>query len=540
MVAASPPEIAWVASHNGPGSELDGVSDATVRDGFLYVVGFVTTLDHSTRGYITIKYAPDGTEVWSRVYEGFVGHANNSDVASSVAVDAAGNVYVTGYSSQYVIEEFEVIYVDAATLKYSPDGELLWERRFRGSGGNVQPLAIALDPAGFVYVGGASWMHGGFNVFLLKYDVNGNLIWGQNRGQPGGQWDAAFTMALDPNGDVVLGGYTQPGLLQDIDVYVLKFASSGLFQWDWSLFGVADVEEVIDLTVDSAGNTYALAQYAPPGTPTSLLTVKLSSSGNLLWSDVYSGQSSTGDYAAGVELSPDGNIFVAGAAWENGSQNAMTLLKYTPGGQRLWVRSERGGYFTAECNDLAVDSEGAAYMTGFAFNDSEDFQYLTAKFDGAGNLLWTAPWEAPEGRTDIAYHVRVGSGGRVYVMGDAWRGFASYFDITTVAYNQNASGTGAPELIGSGELSLGARPNPTRGATSLELFLPRSEDIDLSIYDAAGRRVRTLIKGPANSGARSVTWDGRSDGGDQVAPGVYLVRLTSKTGSQVARVTRIH
>ena len=92
MAVASPPEIAWVASHNGPGSELDGVADATVRDGFLYVVGFVTTLDHSTRGYVTIKYAPDGTEVWSRVYEGFVGHANNSDVASSVAVDAAGNV----------------------------------------------------------------------------------------------------------------------------------------------------------------------------------------------------------------------------------------------------------------------------------------------------------------------------------------------------------------------------------------------------------------------------------------------------------------
>src|SRR5688572_4366750 len=141
LALAAPPELDWTASHNGPGSELDGVNDATIRDGHLYVVGFVTTLNSMTKGYITVKYAPDGSEAWSRIYEGFVSHANESDRASAVAVDATGNVYVTGYSAQYAIEEFEVIYVDAVTLKYSPEGELLWERRHRGSGGNVQPSA---------------------------------------------------------------------------------------------------------------------------------------------------------------------------------------------------------------------------------------------------------------------------------------------------------------------------------------------------------------------------------------------------------------
>src|SRR5688572_795113 len=269
-----------------------------------------------TKGYITVKYAPDGTEAWSRIYEGFVSHANESDRASAVAVDASGNVYVTGYSAEYAIEAFEVIYLDAVTLKYSPEGELLWERRHRGSGGNVQPSAIVLDSAGFAYVTGATWGNGGFDVLLLKYDLEGNLLWSRNGGRPGAWWDNAFAMALDPDGNIVLGGYTQPG---DLDVYVLKYGPDGSLLWEWTLDGASNVEEVIDLTVDGEGNTYALAQYAPPlGRHLSLLTVKLDPTGALLWSDVYSGQS-TGDYAAGIALAPDGSVFTAGAAWENGS-----------------------------------------------------------------------------------------------------------------------------------------------------------------------------------------------------------------------------
>jgi hypothetical protein len=531
---AGPPQIDWEAAYNGPDSYWESVNDATVRDGSLYVAGFATV--SFTRAFITIQYAPDGTEAWSRIYEGFVGHASEGDAASAITVDPSGNVYVTGYSVESLDESPDVLFADAATLKYSPKGELLWERRFRGSGGNVQPSAILLDPQGFLYVSGGSWVNGGFDVFLLKYDSDGNLLWSRNRGQPGVRWDTAFAMDLDPNGNIILGGYTQPDLLNDLDVYVLKYGADGSFHWDWSLAGISNVEEVIDLTVDADGNTYALAQYAPPGNYTSLLTVKLSPSGALLWSDVHSGQS-TGDYAGGIELSPDGNIFSAGAAWENGSQNAMTLIKYGPSGQRLWLRSERGGYYSAECNDLAVDAEGAAYLTGYAFNDSEDMQYLTIKYDGSGNLLWTAPWIAMEGRTDIGYQVRVGDDQRVYVVGDAWRGFARYFDITSVVYAQNeATGIPVPSLT-SDAVSIGARPNPTRGETTFELYLPRPDEVSMSIFDAAGRRVRDLLDGPAGAGAHSIRWDGRSKRGEDVAPGVYFVRLTSRAGVTVGRVT---
>lgn len=505
------PAMDWTASYNGPGSELEAVHGVTLRDGCLYVVG-ATTVSIQGTGYITVKYASDGTEAWSRTYEGFVGGTNQSDVAKAVAVDAAGNVYVTGYSAEYPTPGSQ-IYVDAVTLKYGPDGDLLWERRHRGSGGNVQPAAVVVDPAGFLYVTGASWIEGDFDVFLLKYDLAGTLLWSRGRGHPIG-WDAATSMSLDGDGNIVLGGYTQPG---DVDVYVLSYGRDGSLRWEWSLYGRADVEQVIDVAVDAEGNTYAMGEYAPAWAHTSLLTVKLDRSGTLLWSDVYSGQS-TGDYGAGIELSPDGGVFTAGAAWENGSQNGMTLIKYSADGRRLWGRSERGGYYSAECNDLAVDAEGAAYMTGFGFDQNEDMQYLTAKYDGSGNRIWTASWAAPEGRTDIAYHVRVGADQRVYVVGDAWRDFARYFDITSVVYRQSGVVAVTPTGPDVGSRLLG--PNPVMAGTAVTLLSLGNEPIELFGID--GRRV---LRPPGVEAAREGTLRFTAPS----SPGVYLVRAGKRS-----------
>jgi hypothetical protein len=73
----------------------------------------------------------------------------------------------------------------------------------------------------------------------------------------------------------------------------------------------------------------------------------------------------------------------------------------------------------------------------------------------------------------------------------------------------------------------GARPNPARGPTSLHFELPAAAATRLAVYDVAGRRVRQLLDGIAESGVRRVVWDGRADDGSQVAAGVYYVRLES-------------
>jgi len=85
-----------------------------------------------------------------------------------------------------------------------------------------------------------------------------------------------------------------------------------------------------------------------------------------------------------------------------------------------------------------------------------------------------------------------------------------------------------PAIAGEGPLDLTLAPcwpNPVHDATRIEFALPRSGTVTLQIYDLAGRCVRRLFTGSAPWGTRQLIWDGRDDGGRDVADGVYFYRL---------------
>ena len=88
-------------------------------------------------------------EAWVARYNGW---AEGTDVVSAIAVDKGGNVYVTGYSFGYGSS------YDYATIKYAPDGETLWVRRYNGTGDYKDSAsALAVDNNGNVYVTGSSF-----------------------------------------------------------------------------------------------------------------------------------------------------------------------------------------------------------------------------------------------------------------------------------------------------------------------------------------------------------------------------------------------
>jgi len=76
------------------------------------------------------------------------------------------------------------------------------------------------------------------------------------------------------------------------------------------------------------------------------------------------------------------------------------------------------------------------------------------------------------------------------------------------------------------------RPNPFNPATSISYNLLRSLPVRLAVYDAAGRKVRTLVQGLEEAGEHSVNWDGRDDDGRQVPSGVYVYEL--RAGSELS------
>jgi hypothetical protein len=120
-----------------------------------------------------------------------------------------------------------------------------------------------------------------------------------------------------------------------------------------------------------------------------------------------------------------------------------------------------------------------------------------------------------------------------YFLGDDLPGIVLEYgacgDVTTSAGSPTA--VSAPRLSGN--------PNPFRAATDVTFQLPRAGHVRVTVYDAAGRRVRALLDAPRAAGSHALRWDGRDDGHAAAAPGVYFVRLATPDGNITRRVVRI-
>lgn len=82
-------------------------------------------------------------------------------------------------------------------------------------------------------------------------------------------------------------------------------------------------------------------------------------------------------------------------------------------------------------------------------------------------------------------------------------------------------------------------PNPARGATDLAFALPRAAAVTIALYDASGRRVRTLVAGEHEAGEHAVRWDGRDESGTVAAAGLYFVRMQAGAFRAERRLVRL-
>jgi flagellar hook assembly protein FlgD len=79
-------------------------------------------------------------------------------------------------------------------------------------------------------------------------------------------------------------------------------------------------------------------------------------------------------------------------------------------------------------------------------------------------------------------------------------------------------------------------PNPTRGNTVVRFEINQPQPVRIAVFDAAGRRLRSLADGPFSLGQHERIWDATNDAGHRVAPGVYFVRAEASTGRASERV----
>ena len=82
-------------------------------------------------------------------------------------------------------------------------------------------------------------------------------------------------------------------------------------------------------------------------------------------------------------------------------------------------------------------------------------------------------------------------------------------------------------------------PNPSRGAARFALTLPGPAEVEVAVFDAAGRRVRTLLSGAAGPGDRPLVWDGLDARGRRAGAGVYFVRASANRSTATRRLVRV-
>ncbi len=448
-------EEKWVRRYDGESLDDRPVGVGVDAAGNAYVAGSSQN-SNDTSEIVILKYNPNGNSEWLRPYS----LPDKSQIASAMAVDNAGNVYVTG-TIQNATQ-------DIVTLMYDTNGNLLWVKFYAGAadpnisiGPDDTPAGIAVDGNGNVcVVGHSDFPNDSTDFVALKYDAAGNEVWAAKQRFDGG---AATDIAIDVSGNVYLGGYayfTRGGF----DYLAIKYDAAGRLRWwnNWDVDGGGDFAYAI--AVDAAANVYLAGEVTffdesdhgfeiNPG----FGTAKIDSTGQPLWLRGEGTNFSDADESASdVAVDAQGNIYVTGfAEWAPGNIDFLTV-KYDTEQNRVWIRNyDSPGSVLDAASKLVIDSAGNVYVTGIStrvINGFNNDDYVTLKYDNAGNERWVMRYNGPGNNNDIPSGLTVDANGNVYVTGYE-TGTGTGLDFATIKYNQSGQTTPPLKAVASYPLS---------------------------------------------------------------------------------------
>jgi len=379
---------------------------------------------------------------WTRTWGG-----SDEDYGLAVAVDNAGNVYMTGCFADTVdfdpgpVEENHTSngYDDVFLSMFDSSGNFIWAKTWGGSNCSTTGQGVALDGSGNVYVTG--YFNGtvdfdpgtgvddhtsiGFrNVFLSKFDSSGEFQWAKTWGGSGGN-DIGYGLAVDGSGSVFVTGFFSdtvdfdPGPGEDNhtsngddDIFLSRFDSSGNFQWAKTWGGMSgDLGR--EAGVDGTGNVYVTGYFVDtvdldPGPDEDIHTSngyddvflsRFDSSGNFQWAKTWGGSGSAG-IGYGLAVDGSGDVFVTGwflgtvdfdpgSGIDNSTSNGegdVFLSSYDSSGNFQWAKTWGGSSWDIGFG-VAVDGSGNVYVTGY-LSETVDFDPGLAEDNHTSNGVY--------------------------------------------------------------------------------------------------------------------------------------------------------
>lgn len=419
----------WVSIYNGPANGHD-VATAIALDGAgnVYVTGYSDGGAATKLDYVTIKYDLAGNQIWVMRYNGT---GNGDDVPVAIAVDASGNVYVTGYSLSSVGG------FDYATISYDTNGVFRWLQLYNGpASGDDFAAALALDGAGNVFVTGGSDGGGtGFDYATIAYDSAGNPLWGAAARYDGGNGDdLATAITTDGLGNVYVTGQSM-GAGTGFDYATIAYDPLGNPLWAATpIFdGTGGDDVALGIAVDGAGNAYVTGYSMGTGTGFDIVTIAYDPTGAFLWQSTY--DRGGDDFGYAIVFDPNGFVYVTGSSFGAGTDMDYATIQYDPAtGTELWsMRYDGPSSSRDEPLHIAVDIPGNVYVTGYSFAQGSGYDYATVSYDSAGVLRWVRRYDG-FGSDDVAEAVIVDGSGNVFVTGFSTG--VNGRDFATLMYSQ--------------------------------------------------------------------------------------------------------
>ena len=431
--------VLWESRFTSTGFNPDtGKELAIDAVGNVYVTGTSYTSVANGFDIVTIKYDALGNQLWATPFNG---SGSALDQARDIAVDAAGNVYVTGSTTSTGSN------TDYITIMYNSLGVQQWATVYNGtSSGFDEAYSIAIDNIGNSYVTGSSDAGAqGTNFITIQYNSTGAQQWATSYNGPGNNLDAATQIKLDATFNVYVTGSSDGGA-SGLDIATIMYNNAGAQQWVSRFNGALNLFDVPEaLFIDNLNNVYvAGGTYGGVATENDYVTIKINSTGTQQWTQIVDGPLNDEDKAFDVLTDLNQNVYVTGRSMgAGGTAENMVTIKYDPLGNLLWQDTYNGpasGYDDAQQMRLGVS--GDLYVTGYSAGNGTNNDYLTLKYDtGNGGILWEARFDGPSNGNDQAFAMEIDAAESVYVTG-ASNDPASSQDFSTIKWCQLTTDAG--------------------------------------------------------------------------------------------------
>ena len=545
------PQLAWcIIDTTTQLWEIRPTSKVAVDDdGNILWGGFVFYKNSRKTDVAVCKYGPNGHQLWKSVFTNFDHpHDGGHIIRFGFGVNHQGSAV---FSTE--VCQDEIGGTDILTGQYGPNGRLQWSRFFYYSDKydmNDDFGDMVMDDKGHVYITGRSQEPDNLNWFLctVGYCSNGDTC---SIGYLTDLYPSdvkkysmmGLAITLDSKGNKIIAGEANAqdwGTIDDI----LVVGNNWHHTW-----GLHEEDEIgVDVAVDSADNVIVLgvdpvwADYNF-GSDFFLrghfILLKYAANGVFSWSKYkIFGDSAFNGNGLYIDKKPEtvavdshNNIIITGYIKDATYRYSLALAKFDSAGNELWRR-----YYSSTVGNsdipkrLFLDSLDNIYVIGQScIADSVIIKTSAAvwKYSPDGELIWKVENHSEKGHQECVRDGYIDKQGNIYILAHL-KDYSSKYSHDLMLLKYSGAFTDVPKAKPQPPLSFNLYqnyPNPFNPKTTIAFSLSRAEQINLSIFNVSGRKVRELMNGRMKAGQHKMIWDGTKQNGRPVSSGLYFYRL---------------